>query len=648
MHETWRDWYEAVLRPLLDHTPDAEPSPTLKKLLARDPDEVDLALLAADTDRTQSYIFESAKLPEIRGGSELLRRLNQEVLPQIVTDAGLPAACVLYAGGGSLLALVPASIADDLAAQIERCYPDRTGTATITCVWRPVSPQEVLHGWGGTTFSQDQVNALRDRLTAEDWQRVARAYGLSDGGPIPPEAYRQRRGFGQMVQVMGTLLRRRKETPPAIPVVEAFPFAMRCQVCQVRPAERIAPYFGEDRPLCAACQRKAGDGRAQEARSQQVRRFLAWLKDRPDLEERYLGDAARRRVHFTQDLNELGAACRARPGYIGLLYADGNRMGQVLESLPTPEAYRQFSQALREALEHAAYQALAEHLHPIQIERVSPTGKPLGKGYIHPLEPLVAGGDDLILIVPADVALPIALRLSQLFEREMVQRVPDEIWSWLPPALRHPTLSVGVAIADSHNPVRVLQQLSRELCKSAKGRVHEEEEQGHPPTSALDFLVLKSQSMLRRDLRQLRRLPPYYYSEDGRRRGRLMTAAPYTLEEGRRLLRLLKAIRQANTPTSLLQNLVAALHRGRKYGSLHYLYQQARLGGTQPLLTLLPRVWPYDDRRDPIPWHRLPGEEEVFATIVPDLLDLYPFVPKPAPDDLWRAVLTEADDEDAN
>ncbi len=448
-----------------------------------------------------------------------------------------------------------------------------------------------------------------------------------------------------MVQVMGTLLRQRKETPPAVPIVEALPFAIRCQVCQVRPAERIYRYFDENWPLCAACRRKVppGDGRAREARSQQVGRFLAWLKDRPDLQERYLGDTARHRIHFAQDLNELGAACQARPGYIGLLYADGNRMGQVLESLPTPEAYRRFSQALEEALEHAAYQALAEHLHPVQIERVSPTGKPLGKGYIHPLEPLVAGGDDLILIVPADVALPIALRLSQRFEQEMARRVPDEIWSWLPPALRHPTLSVGVVIADSHNPIRVLQQLSRELCKSAKRRAHEEEERGDPPTSALDFLVLKSQSMLRRDLQQLRQLPPYYYRENGRRRGRLMTAAPYTLEEGRRLLRLLKEMRQTNTPTSLLQNLVAALHRGRRYGSLHYLYQQARLGGTQPLLTRLPQVWPYEDQQDPIPWHRLPGEEEVFATVLPDLLELYPFVPRPAPDDLWQEILTEAE-----
>jgi hypothetical protein len=162
--------------------------------------------------------------------------------------------------------------------------------------------------------------------------------------------------------------------------------------------------------------------------------------------------------------------------------------------------------------------------------------------------------------------------------------------------------------------------------------------------------------MLRRDVKQLRQTPPCYYEENGHRTGRYLTGAPYTLDEGRRLLRLLKLMRQVDFPTSQLQSLVTALQRGRQYGSVHYLYQQARLKARlgearqdQNVLARLPQIWRYDDKREPVPWHHRPGEEEgVFASIVPDLLELYPFVPSPTPDDLWREILVEANDDDQN
>jgi len=47
MDEKWQDWHHTMLLPLLNHTPGDEPSPELRELLARDPTQVDLALLAA-------------------------------------------------------------------------------------------------------------------------------------------------------------------------------------------------------------------------------------------------------------------------------------------------------------------------------------------------------------------------------------------------------------------------------------------------------------------------------------------------------------------------------------------------------------------------------------------------------------------------
>lgn len=658
MQRKWQGWFAATVSPLLSYSRGAPLSPELKALCERDPAEIDLALLAADTDRTQAYVFESAKLPEVRGGSELLRQLNEEALPEVFETVGLPKnfiddkpepGCVIYAGGGGLLAFVPASIAADLAEQIEALYPTVTGKATISCVYRPVTPGEIMHGWGGRALSCAAVNAKRGTLNSEDWRRIAQAYGIRDGGVISEAAFGQQRGFGQIVQVMGTLLRQKKDCPAVLPVIETLPFASRCKVCQVRPAQAVYKYFGESWPLCDVCRRKvlAQMGGAREGRKQQIDRFLDWLDTAEGYKTRYFAEVAEDLPDLPQDMGELGAASKTRP-YIGFVYADGNHMGQVLEHLTTPKAYREFSKALQESLKTSLYQALAEHLNPTLIDRVSPTGQPLGKGYIHPMEPLVIGGDDVMVALPGDAAFPVGVRLCQLFEREMACRISEELRNGLPEELRCPTLSVGVVIADSHNPVSVLQRVAKELCKSAKRRAHDESERQSPLyTSALDFLLIKSQSMLRRDVNQLRRVRPYYYPEGSARvkAGRLLTGAPYTLQEGERLLKILKLMREVDFPASQLQGLVAALHRGRQYGSITYLYQEVRLRSRyQDVLGQIQKIWQYDDKRDPVPWHRLDPTAGLFASIVPDLLELYPLVPKQG-ETLWQDTLKEAGDD---
>ncbi len=621
MDEKWREWYETVLLPLVGYDPNQPLSPALQALLNRDPAEVDLALLAADTDRIQEYVFESARLPEIRGGSELLRRLNEEDLPRLVEESGLPSDdCVLYSRGGSFLALLPTAVAESLSARIEQLYPQRTGAASITCVWQSVSARNVLYGLNGHHPS------------------------TSDSSSVV--------GFGGLVQTMGILLRRRKEMPAVRPFIEAIPFAVRCQMCQLRPAETMYRYFEEDnQPLCFVCRQKAnagGVGRARQGRSAQVNRFLKWLKnDAPEeLSNHYWQNTSAPDTFSAQDLSELGAVCQAQTGrrYIGFIYADGNQMGRVLESLPAPATYRYFSNALSEAVKIAVYQALAENLHPARIERVSPTGRPLGEVCIHPFEPLVSGGDDVMLFTPGHVALPTAVRLAQLFEREMEARAGD--------ILPHPTLSVGVVIADSHNPVRVLQNLAQDLCKRAKKRAHHEAKNGHP-TSTIDYFLLKSQSMLRRDIDQLRRTPPYYYEGERTGTGLRLTAAPFTLAEACTLLTILKTMRRQSTPMSQLQSLVAALHRGQQYSSVYFLYQQARAQEKAAFIGHLTEYWPYDPKLDPIPWHRSPEDgEKILVSILPDLLDLYPLVPRfadlpptaraEALDNLWQPILKEA------
>src|SRR5262249_9130746 len=121
-----------------------------------------VGLIAADAVRIQGYVFESPRLPEIRGASGLLDRLNRVHLPALFgaefededdnaraeavrawfaarADGARLAApeCVLYAGGGNLLAVAPTSLAPALRAAIEALYSAETLGAQRVAVAPP-------------------------------------------------------------------------------------------------------------------------------------------------------------------------------------------------------------------------------------------------------------------------------------------------------------------------------------------------------------------------------------------------------------------------------------------------------------------------------------------------------------------------------
>src|SRR5207237_10339091 len=112
-------------------------------------------------------------------------------------------------------------------------------------------------------------------------------------------------------------------------------------------------------------------------------------------------------------------------GFIGVIYADGNNIGQLLEQLKTPSEYFEFANTLYTVTEDAVFESLAENLRTREIES-DDTRSPT-----HTFEILSIGGDDVFLIVPAHVALPIACAIAEKAENKLrdhalFQLLPEE------------------------------------------------------------------------------------------------------------------------------------------------------------------------------------------------------------------------------
>lgn len=132
--------------------------------------------------------------------------------------------------------------------------------------------------------------------------------------------------------------------------------------------------------------------------------------------------------------------------YLGVLIADGDRMGQALSNLTSPDQHRQFSEALSGFA--AAARQVVDHHHGILV---------------------YAGGDDVLAFLPVDRCLDCARALHDAFDRALA--------SWSGMTGTELTLSVGLAIAHFMEPLADLLGYGRAAEAHAKRPCREDGEQ---------------------------------------------------------------------------------------------------------------------------------------------------------------------------
>jgi CRISPR-associated protein Cmr2 len=616
-----------------------EPAPEVRGLK--------VALVSGGATKIKEYVFESARLPEIRGASELLDRINTEDVPHLWSKpepVGIGCEeCVIYAGGGEVLAFAPLCKAQWLADEVERIYSQETMVAQSVVVWQAFDLNQFRHGLLGEDLHQTEIERLL-------------GYNPAGGG-----------GFGSLILPLAAARYRRREGNTeggrelrSIAHVETVPFARRCSSCERRAAV-VNARVGEDndRPLCEPCARKrvfgqltkrkgadigwwddAGFRWQPDADGRQVRswatRFEDWLDDavNPKSKSQYAVNEdgsplnSVRELEAVRDIGEIAQASTPL-GFIGFVYADGNDMGRLLEALQTPADYAIFAEEFSGVLREATFAALAKHLRPVQVTREGRADKIL----VHPFEILNLGGDDLLLIVPAHVALPLACDIALDVEQQLPRLDPkfglSQVYKWAevqrccgePPGIQCKVgLSAGVVIADAHTPVFYLEELATQLLKSAKGRAKWLKQRRGYFGGTVDFLSLKSVTTLSGTIRQFR--DSALTKEGGR-----LYARPYTLVEARALLKTVKLMKAAKFPRGQFYRLRESLHAGVMPSTVDYRYFLTR-GEMDVPRRKIEELWtPVGGKPPSHPWRERLEQKGTLETIWPDVVELYDFVP---------------------
>ncbi|MDJ0615364.1 MAG: type III-B CRISPR-associated protein Cas10/Cmr2 [Calothrix sp. MO_192.B10] len=606
-----------------------------------------IGLVYGGATKIKQYVFEESKLPDIRGASALLDKINLIDLPIFFgeyknvpksnskpiqksisisqwlqkhfsnLESALKPELIIYSTGGNILAFCPPAFVDDLANAIEKRYTHQTLSANSCAVGAKFKPLEIRFGL--------LSNPVEKTLWLEHYHQnlnhpLIDAYFTKPDVSDSLQAFQERKSFNELVGKLASLFNQRRSgnkfenrnSRSYPPMFETHPY-LRRDAGDYRSAATRAeelpnqPWFSET----SARKRIVGqiskrDGTSQNWYKQAgfdwkpdevdfyvpswVQKFEDFLKkeENKELADRYYKNC--KNSEEARSLIEIGNASKP-DGFVAYIYADGNNMGGYIQTIQTPEKYQQFSDDIFQATEQSVYIALGKHLEPHLLKNIKDIDKQKRNGsWIHPFEILTIGGDDVMLIVPANQALAIAKTIGEEFEKILLKRrdeyKTDQQYN---PKLVHRyhgekqiindhqcklSMSTGVLIAADDTPIYYAEKLTNQLLKSAKKRAKELKKYNYYG-GTVDFLVMKSVTMISSNISEFRSNGLTKFGT-GKQKLKLY-ASPYTLHELGGILATAQALKDADFPKSQIYQIRSLLERGKQTAILNYRYFRVRL-----------------------------------------------------------------------
>lgn len=377
-------------------------------------------LVVFDTPSIKQYVFGTNALREMRGASANLVRLNGIDTLKELEEAFPAGASVdrIYANGGAAQFLIANSDSDQVRKACRRV---------------------VAH------FMRETVGDV------EPVYGVAELSGDND--------------YPQAIRKAHFELRCRREMGCSTRAAPLIPLMAECASASHLPATGMSS-IGGDRPRPLSESSHVKEKRGRYAKEHGI--WSEWMK--------YLASTGTwldedQWDPLRCDLTEqIGSASSRMEGYMGIVYADGNAMGQIVQQLNSPGVCRAFSEIVDGSIHTACFEALEEICAPeiAQVRTARDNAFPR-----LPADILLLGGDDLLVLLPADRAVTFAAVAASRFQSLTQQAIASQFDATVQnffhqAAVSHFTISCGVAIARSSYPFYLLLDLAEDLLKNAK------------------------------------------------------------------------------------------------------------------------------------------------------------------------------------
>jgi hypothetical protein len=460
----------------------------------------------------------------------------------------------LLSGGGEGLLLAPRGRGAEICRRIESAYQRASaGALGVTTAWIEARPEDFLPAPGS--------------------------------GSEPCDGVRVVSGTPALLSLLHDEIRKKKDEHLHHRLIVAGN-QPRCRSCRDREAGKTTlRSLGrpeENGAVCAPCERRWREGRG-EIKGLSFEELIS---------------------HWTDAKTE-GSR---KESYLGFLYADGNGMGALFGKLQSLADLQVLScevtacfESLRARVSDEVRKALPEKDRD-QAARL--------------FLDLLAGGDEVIWILPAALAVHVAERLEGWLAAEVAAR-PGLEALLSQHGRKGLSIGIGLALCGLGYPVRYQYQLAKALQKHAKDRTYA----SGMDESTIDFELLTDSSPLSQDFRALREL----FTET-QESGFIRTCRPYGCRELTTLRQQIEYAFDNDLAISQLYGLAAGSQEGRLPFLNLLRYQIARKPAGERYQAWLRQCGV--DSADPVAIERFfihtHGQEA--ALWIQDALDLLPFL----------------------
>ncbi len=509
------------------------------------------SVISLDTDHIKDYVFATGTLKEIRGASGILDELNRKKMYEVIKNIDPSAECV-YANGGSGMFEVDEDKVADCISSVKKLYSDRTVTGSIS----------------GAAKS-------------------------SDGE------------FNEIFRILNYRLRMAKDALDVRMNPVTHSFLRTCDSC----GNEYVMYQDRDDLICSACKKKRDKDQEIKKKIKAVlsgqpvaKAYEIWDRLLPKLMKNESYEDKERPDEFER-IGELSSPS----GYMGLIYADGDSMGDKLEKLDFKEV-RIFSETVDNAIFQAVLTAIQKHLHPKE------------NGKYFPFDILMLGGDDLIMVTTADKAIETAMTISDTFEDITRDYAMEKFGKPL-------TVSVGVAIAHAKFPFGSFLNIAEDLLKFAK-KMRNKSTPGISPENKnkglINFQVVNASNSLKfsEDYKTV-----FKHEEDSITETRkfIRTLRPYDTQTLGNLTEKIRNLKQNSFPRNKLQALREAVFLNYGDSILTGLAVYNRLKKDQrQAMTDISKIVANTENKNKLVWFK---KDETYHTPFLDVAELYDFIP---------------------
>jgi hypothetical protein len=335
-------------------------------------------------------------------------------------------------------------------------------------------------------------------------------------------------------------------------------FFKACESCGLYPAEKEDRRPEGIRHICKSCHQKVAESKNYQ--NTEIYRELS---------------KGRNGLDFPEDFNGIGKASDPE-GYMGFIYADANRMGEHLAKIKTFDDLERFSKDVSSATLNATISAINNHF----------------PNNFLPLQIILAGGDDLILALPAHKAIDVAIDFCENFNTA--------------PSTHNITTSAAVVICHDSLPIKNVLSTAESLLKNAKAESRKKEDGTY-----IDFIVetgsaLENPISKRKKEMEINDMGIHY-----------ITKRPYSIGEIKTLRDTIKDFKKKDFPKNKLKMLYGSLFKGHFQSILDACYIKTRLSeGHENLIN--------NFRFTLFPWKEI--GTNIYTTPFGDIAELYEFI----------------------